>query len=860
MERMSLNFHYWLGNQWIEPDVDILVDGVRGYAFRDLKGTGDFDLPRPVTNRIGEAVAVELAALSKRELTPNVIATSNDPRIEAAAKKAKDILQYRMKVLQWPDLRELATLINIICGTSIIKSYWDERYTDLTTIGSPEAVACPDCGVVLSSPTIPKSMAGSVQYGTEGIQDVVSNNPGTEEQVTLSQCPTCPSGSQLVPYDVGPDEAESGQDYFNRPLGLQTPKGNTALEVISPFEIFPQNSGVGITPENCKVWGQASPRDLDWIEERYPERIEEIKPEDPYEMMRYHPILGEWTILGRYNARLDSNIYDNHARVLELHALPNYRYPDGRSIVMVGDVVLENGPLLRKQSQGVDVPRVTYAAARFKLRLGEFWGHGIVDDLISPQNRLNGMDAQTIDARERMSSPNLFVPDDADFTGPEYNDRYGGGKIMRWTPNPLNPQAKPDVFGGVEVPSSLFKEREQTIADMKQIAGPQDVEVGEAPRNITTTSGLQLLGEAAERRRAPRERSLVSMFERIWEHQLKLLWVLRTESDSYETENSEGDWETQEYDRQVIQGQTKVQVEKQAYVDRSLYIREATREAQADQLYRLDSQLAIKKILEYRGLPTDVNEDLNRQVDIGKRQYVDFTDDGVIPTIDTSIDDFLIRFQTLGTMLLTEEGKRIEARAGWPQITKLIAGWEDQYTQMEMLDMQTKAFYGGTPPPEQANKMYAQGMQQYQQQQDSAQEMVQQTGDASTLPPPGPPPPPPVFLPAAIEDRILMIWTSLIEKGGGLMTIQPPDPAFAQEFLKFRAVVDAYKRYDMKKQMQMMGGMPGMPAPSGTPGSEPVPNMPPGQGNMGFMSPPNAQNPPNPATVPGRKGERAGSG
>lgn len=872
MERMALALLYQLSRQWVEPDYEVLIDSVRGFVFRDTRQTSQIQMPRPVTNYIAPAVEVELASLGKRELTPKVLTTSNDPRLEAAAKVAQDVLDYRLKTLGWPAIRELATFLTVVTGTSCIKSYWDETYSDLTMIGAPGAVSCQQCGGTLASRNIPTGLVDQVPMHREMLKPGDSEQNPQDPGVDLAYCPTCQVPSSLSPIDLGPEEA-AGTDMFGRSLGMLVPKGNTALEVVSPFDLYPENSGVGVTPDTCKIWGQATVRSLDYFEERYPERFEEIEPEDPQELMRTHPILGEWSLIGRYDYSLDSGIYDCHQMEYSIHALPSYRFPDGRSIVMAGDVLLEDGPLLRKLTipaepnkpgppKTISVPRVLYGAARFKVRHGEFWGHGLTDDLISIQNRLNGLDAQVIEARERMGSPNLIVGDDMDLTGPEWNEEYGCGKIFRYQISPLNPNARPETFGSILMPEGVYEERDRAIQDMKQVAGPQDVEIGEAPRNISTTSGLQLLGEAAERRRAPRERALVNMFEKVWSHQLQMLWVLRTEEDDYEAQNDEGSWDRKQFKGQTICGQYKVEVEKQAYIDKSLYQREGVREAQADQLYRLDSQLAIKKILEYRGLPTDVNEDLNRQVDIGKRQYIDFVDMGVMPTIDTDIDDFWIRFQVLGTMLLTDEGQRIEREAMWPLVTKLIAGWEDELNHMQMMDAQAVAFYGGRPDPAQAQQMYQQAQANFKVQEAQVGQQMQAAeaaGQPAMAPPPLTPPPPPVFLPPAFEDQIFMLWTNMIMRNAQAPEAQQlqmaaTDPAISQKvqsFMKFKSVVSAYKRYHMKQQTQMMGGMPGVAAPGGTPGPEAVPSTPPSQAGLEFQSPAQPQNPATPPPAPG---------
>ena len=853
LERMARNLHYFVGRQWIELDTEAIPDGVRGYIFRDTPQPDAVALPRPVINRIAPTVEVEMATLGKRQLVPTVVSKSSDPRMIAAATVAKDILNDRLKKLSWDDLREAVTFLTIVTGVGVLKSWWDEVYTDTTLVASPDAVKCPNCPTTLATRTVPKDRL-------EGLKNTETAYGETEESVQLNACPTCDTPVPLVPTELDEEQA-GGADVLGRPLGFYVPKGNTNLEVVSPFDVFPENGGIDVGPKNFKFMGQASVRSLDWVEERYPEYCEDITPDEASELLHLHPVLGEWNYMGRYDEALDSGVYDNHVRVFEIHHEKSYRFPEGRSLVVVGEnskKIVRNGPLYRKNEEGVDVPMVRYSVAGFKPgRHKEFWAQSLVDDLISPQNRINGLDAQVVEARERLGSPNILATNGMELDDPSWFTDYGLGKIMRWNIDPMQPTAKPETFGGTVMPTQVYEERDRIIQDMRDIAGPQDVEIGEAPKNISTTSGLQLLGEQAERRRATRERALVSMYEESWEHQLKLLWCLREEVDEYETESASGAWETEQYDRMAIAGQTKVKVEKQAYVDKSIYAKEAAREALADGLIIIDSQLARKKLLELMNLPTDINEDLNKQVDVGQKQWTDFIDKMSIPVIDPGLDEFRIRYQTLGTFLLSDEGQLLQEQVGWKDTLKKIAGWQDELAMMEMRDLQAFQFYG-TRDPQQAQPIYEQAQASFEQQQMSYEQQVQAseqlTVDAQQPAPlvePPMPPPPPTFLPAAKEDRIYQIWQMMLMKF-------PPEETSIQgmvkdSFLRFRAVVEAYRLLAEEKEMKMAMGAPGMQAP-GTPGGSPgiggaLPGVQPQQ-QVNFPGPPQPNNPTN---VPGGK-------
>lgn len=748
MERASQNIHYVLGRQWIELDTSLIADGSRGYVFRDLPHDEANPIPRPVTNMIAPAVEAEVASLGKRELTAKVVPTSSDPRIESAARLANEILEDRLHQLNWPAVREELAYDFIVTGLAILKSYWDRSWSDYEVVGSEFSQACPQCNIKLATNKIPSELAPEVQFGSELLTPVDADSDLLEMQV----CPKC--GGSLQAYSPSLEEAYTESDVFQRPMGQTRPKGQTALEVVSMFDFFPENSGVGVTPDTCRVWGQCSVRSLDWIEERYPDFFPEVAPEDPTELLRWHPQFGEWSHLGRFDYSLDSSIYDNHSRVYELYQDRSWKNPLGRLLIVVGkDLIVENTTLYTEiqleDGKTKVVPRVKFCAATFKRRRGEFWGHTFVEDLISPQNRLNGMDSQIVDARERMGSPHWLFPDGAEVSGPEWDEAYGSGKFLYWTPDPTNPTIAPQKFGDVLMNTGIYQERDRVVADMKTLAGPQDVELGEAPKNITTTSGLQLLNEAAERRRGPRERSLHQIFQQAWEHQLQLVWAFRDTPDTYEY-SKDGITLSREYTNSDILGQCKVKVEKQGYVDRSLYQKEATREAQMDGLINANSVVAKQRILELRGLPTNINEEIDYQVLKAKQQWVRFAENGEVPQIDRTLDDPAVRFEVLKTQLLTDQGDKLAVAAGWPMAAPMLANWQMMIGLV-----------------------------------------------------PGMP------IPPGIENTIFQVWVQMM--GGVLPQIQPDmnaDPMAQQQkqqaFFQFRAVFEAYGLLVQEQMMQQM--------------------------------------------------------
>jgi hypothetical protein len=814
MERMALNLFYYYGRQWIEPDTQ--VDPLRGFTFRDTYAGGYEEMPRPISNHCAPAVENEVARLGKLELRPDVRPDSNDPKLESAARTSKDVLLHRLDEERWPEVRDLGTLVFVVCGTLTYRSWWDQNIYNLSMVVAPEAVQCsnPECDFRLATPTIDRETLNDIDTETkeERTTEIPATEPGEDSTFLVNSCLQCQQPTPMVQSSLTLEDAQARPDTFGRPLHSFTPRGDTAQDLVVPFDYYPPNGGLGVDPHTCRAHYQETPRDMDWIDARF-ENGQEVQPENPQEIMRWHPVMGEWGYLGWYNVDADRGIFDNHALVREAHLDPTLDHPRGRSIIMAGDVVLLDDDLMIgfEDDSGKTryVKRVSYDSARYKTRVGEFWGLGIMDDIVSPQNRVNGIDAQIIEARERMGSPNLLVTEGMELRGPEWFNDYGAGKMMTYALDAGNPQAKPEVFGSVLMPEGVYQERQNCIEDLRIIAGNVDVQLGNAPKNISTTSGIQLLNEQANERRGPRARALTGLYERQWSHKLELIWALRREPAYYEVEGKNGKWETRQFLGTDLLGQTRVKIQAEGTYDSKFYQREAAREAQADQLYTVDSPLARYRLLKLRGLPTDVNEEQNLQITRADQEWVDFRDKGIVPVIDTTLDDHSIRFQALGKYLLTDDGIDMRDAVGFPAILRTIVGWDEELAKLEAVDgMMTGAQMPLLMP----------------QQQQEIQQKAAEVGWAGPLPKP-------------LEERILMVWGRMIEQAGIAIT------APLEKFLAFRAVVEAHRLYAERATAAQMMGVPGAgagaPPPGGSPAMEPGPAA--GAASAGGGAPPPVQ-------------------
>lgn len=837
--RVALSIWYYLGRQWAEFDMESSFDGIRGSILRVLADDGHL---RPVTNEIAPAVEQEVIALVKRGWVPKVTPGSNDPRIKAAAQVSHDILNYQLKRMEWAQKRRQLGVNFVTGGTGIIYTASDRSYAEMRTVAVPGAMACTRCSTRLFSAEVPvdtlrQGIKGQPVHHLETAKDVEMDpdelaqydRPQDMQMAKLSVCPTCEEPVPLVPYEPTPQEAEEADDVFGRPLGMMEPRHMSILEIDLPHEWYPENGGARVTPDTLRRWGRRKIRSLEWWEEHAPHVVDQIDPDPISDLIYDDPILGDWSMYGAWSPSLDQGILDHHANADELVELPSFRHPLGRYVLCSKNkVVIDEDLLEESEVEGSDgkmeisyVARANVSISRYDIRPTEIWGTNLPEKVISPQNRLNTMDSQIVEERERLGGVSLMMTRGMWMDDDIRTDTRNGvtARVVFFEPDPSDPTLRPIPFGGQLFNPEVYMERDRTLTDIRHLASASEAASGENPKGVGNTSQLQLLIEQDEKKRVLREDDLIGSVERAWTHISQMEWLLRTDPDIYRVLGPDKSWKYEQYVGSAIRGQYEIEIEKQSYISKSVMKREAAREALADQLIVLDSPVARRRLLEEYGLDTDINEDTNNQVDQAERQWVDFVQKGIVRVQD-SIDEPSIRYQVLGTHLLTDEGQRLTEEVGWDEISRVIAGWELKYDNLVMMEMASIAFYGDRLNQQQGEDAYTQATLQFQKSEDDyaqqkalfdAQSQVPATPGA--LPPvaPVPPsPPPPVAppIPVLLQDRIYMVWSGMCMEAGIPLeppagpppvdaaargeTEQAPDPR--AQYVKMRALVEAYRR------------------------------------------------------------------
>lgn len=868
-QRAALNLWFYLGRQWIEPRAQ-LAPGNGTYHFREIFRSSLAAFPRPVTNIIAPTVDNEVSRLGRKELVPDTSPSKNKPEWQAAARLAKEILTWEMAKEVWADKREELYMNLCIDAVAILRTSWDENDREKTLIAGPDVVRCPHCRAKFSSKNVPRAFASLGMPGDEGpIEmrhsetlrelppkgEVTKSEKERYAQVEMTKCPFCEEARELEPYPVNEDEAGQ-KDAFGRPLGTLVPRGSGVIDPLSLHEYYPDNGGIQVEPREQECYHSMVVRPLEWVALRFPELGDDIKPEAPQNLMRQNPLYAEPMLSGAmgYNISTGLESFANHARFQEAVIRPQphipglergaifYRMAEGTRVIRRELMVEVEG----EEGKFKEIPRVKYHFARFKRIPKNFWGRTFVDDLVPVQRRLNELDSQVVDLRER-GKPTMYLPKGTVIA--TRNDTQGSMIITEYdSPNP-EWTPRDGMFPGVPITGNpYFQERGQIMEDAQRIGFPQDIEVGQAPGSVKTTSGLMLISEEASQKRAPRERGMARMFEGAFSHLLEMNWAFRKEDEAYEVLTEAGTYEFKSFTGTDLVGDIRVKMDARAGYDQTLYNKEAAAEALAQGLYRADTPDAIDKLLDLMKLPKDVNEGSGIQVRRAEMAWSDFMRLDQVEQPDYTAWDFVTFHAIFLKRWMSDECKIRQDEAGWEDVWTSLVTWEEKLATFDQMEMEA-APYKNVPPEEwdavfaEGQKMVAQAKETYQAAMQSfnatnASGAEAMEGMVAPIQPPPPPPmeqfpPPPQmpFLPDALHQRIFEVWMRMapeLKTGAeAAETVEKLDiPAKGAEamkeltlLLRIRSVIEACRMLAAPPPMMLPeeGGPPpeeaGPPAP-----------------------------------------------
>jgi hypothetical protein len=293
------------------------------------------------------------------------------------------------------------------------------------------------------------------------------------------------------------DETKTARVRTEHPLlGTQEQEaqlGDVCIEVGTPFEILvsdPTQSRLADQPEIMRVTRKA----LDDVKQRYPERADMLKADATSE--ETFGLANKIAALRTYGSETGmpnmSSKEPTHVTVKELFTKPCGKYPQGRYVVVAGDVPVK---VIEELPYGFSDMENPYPCVEFvdAANVGQFWGTTLVEQLTDLQREYNLLRSKIAENIRLMSHPKIQV-----FTQhrlPKNAWTSEAGEIIEvWgVPGLPPPQVitPPNIAADVWQSLNLIR---QEFDDITQIYPAAEGKVGSASSGFQTN----LLQEAAD--------------------------------------------------------------------------------------------------------------------------------------------------------------------------------------------------------------------------------------------------------------------------------------------------------------------------------------------------------------------------
>jgi hypothetical protein len=833
------------------------------------------NLPTPVFNEGIRPRQNESARLSRPEYKPHVRQKGdpNDFTAKLGAKTMERSLLYALEEMEWKKQEELLYYHMPVYGGAWLVSEWVATYDKIVHVPTPVGMQCPgpDCDYKLASPVLTKDQVGilagqvggppplpdftegsgawdrfvgSIRKGLgfqtpslEGVKNEAGigatapafsenaftplGDQGKEDSIVRAEaCPNC--GQTLAPFKPTMEEAKSTSDAVGRPMGRGIPLGDWKLRVASPYDLFPKNLGLNMRPGFVNEWVESHVETLEWIAERWPDKVNDVTPERPERLTEFHPVSGAPDL---YAGMYQGKLFKASTRVKEYHRQPSmyptvspkgeiqWRYDKGRSCIMAGDTVLLDGDMMlpSMNQPGEFVPRVLIDYIPWELRDGgrRLQGLSQWELMFDPQDTINLGKSQTAAVQERIAVP--FYLSSRQHNLQAVARRSGTpGMWMELDVDPVAPTFIPQLINNSTIDPGVAQAIAAAGDFINRASGMVEVEQGQTPPNVSAAYAIQVLKQSAGEGRAPRIRRIKESLGRAWGHGAQLMAAFyspleRREIRYHDDATDEDVWST--VSALDFQGQTDVEVEGELDLDEDAEVGERIRDAVQLGIVQPASsphmQRAVARMLK---LPKELWEDENMQEAAAQREFLGFRDNGKVPVVDPTLDDNLTHYQVHGRSAHSPWFRQLEVVGGWDEVLLILgADWEQSLKQLL------------TMPPFEAEVIQA-FMQAAQQ--------AQMLG----MPPPQPPPP------ETLQVRILKMW----QKKLMMAQFTPPQPDALNRVMNWRAHVEAHKLAEEQKQMPPpspmgvgavgAGGSLAAPgAAAGPSGMQPTPGAPPTQ-------------------------------
>ncbi len=285
--------------------------------------------------------------------------------------------------------------------------------------------------------------------------------------------------------------SDVGDVVFKNENGETIREGEVQIEVVSPFEIYPDSASYNAL-EDVKSIMHVKAFDVDAIKNIWGV---DVKGEDidVYSLDTINNIGG----LG-YIAHTNTSarkIKHNSALVIEKYESPTVKYPFGRLIIVAGDKLVYVGelPYINANNNERGFPFVRQCSI---VNPGSFWGSSVIERCIPIQRSFNAIKNRKHEFLNRLSMGVLAVEDGSVDTDNLEEEGMAPGKVLIYRQG----SSIPRLLNSSNVPVDFGYEEDRLQNEFLTVSGVSDLLRSSSISSNLSGTALQLLIEQDEAR------------------------------------------------------------------------------------------------------------------------------------------------------------------------------------------------------------------------------------------------------------------------------------------------------------------------------------------------------------------------
>jgi hypothetical protein len=430
-----LNMEFLNGNQYLDIDSETMtiMDVPRLYWYQE----------REVYNMIATIAETRIARLSRQKPIMKVRPSSSDQNDVSSAKVSSMLLTSTWHDEEMDRKYEKYVAWLETCGTAFFKPIWNK-----------------DKGRILQEDVAQKDEL-----------ELKSQEEGNKEETS------------------GPLQNDPFQSAQQR---IILREGDIDTEVVSPFEIYPDNSHGDFDDTRSVIHARAY--HVDDIQDWWGIKVDEEKV-DVITLQGSNSGMGGLGY-GVGSFRYSSQSLQRHALVKEYYELPSKRYPYGRMIVVAGNKTLYAGVLPYNVGEDGE-PTFPFVRAVSIPVVGSFWGKSVVERCIPIQRRYNALRNRKAEYLNLVTIGQWYSPDGVVEDESVLNNEPGNIIRYRNIGNGVKPE--PVVFPSL--PQSFEMENQTLMQEFTAVSGVSELSrFSEAPSGVKSGIALSIANEQDDTR------------------------------------------------------------------------------------------------------------------------------------------------------------------------------------------------------------------------------------------------------------------------------------------------------------------------------------------------------------------------